>query len=88
MLVGLVTFKIFTLLMMGTLCKGGHFPLSSPPPLVGGEPIFGIPQIGAQPYLNPPYLGMVVNVWKPTFPIQGGSIVDPFLNSQLVSSTS
>lgn len=35
---------------------GSQFPPSSPPPLAGEEPIFGIPQIGNQPYYSPPYL--------------------------------
>lgn len=73
---------------VGYTPQGGKFPLSSPPPLVGGKILVGIPQIGAQPYLNPPYLGMNDNVWQPNFPIQPSLIMDPVLNSQPMSSTS
>jgi len=63
-------------------------PPSSPPPLAGGEPVVGIPQIGNQPYYSPPYLGMAASIWQPTFPVQPGSMLGPLLASQLVPSSS
>lgn len=49
---------------------------SSPPPMGGGIPIVGIPQIGNQIYYNPPYPSMATNDWQPTFPVQTGSFWD------------
>jgi len=59
MLVGKVIFNNLTLLMLGALhlgCSCIHHPLLL---RQGAQSIFGIRQIGNQPYYNTPYLEMV-----------------------------